>query len=213
MLRSSRWAYAVACLLVFTTSAGADDSTQALNHAVVLYHGQQDAAAMSALDRLISAGARDPKAYYFRGLARWRSGKEEQAREDFRAGAQLESANPDPNGMTSIRIYRAQGPARLALEQYRTDARLAAYRIREQQRWERFQSLEGDPAASSNPAAATTPAASPSQPSAAPAGNPFTPKAPAAPLPTNPFGTPPAASPPATPAPPPAAPPADPFKK
>jgi hypothetical protein len=88
------------------------------------YFARDYPAANSQLSLAINNGLKDPRAYYFRGLAAAAMGQFEVADQDWRTGATLEAkgAYGDLIGRSLARI---QGPARLAIERSRLAARLA----------------------------------------------------------------------------------------
>ncbi|NBW86288.1 MAG: hypothetical protein EBR23_05555 [Planctomycetia bacterium] len=79
------------------------------------------------LTNAIEAGSRDPRVYYFRGLAALRMGRTDEAEADFTKGAELEA---DPQRLMAVDVARSlervQGPDRLQLERHRTRARLVS---------------------------------------------------------------------------------------
>ncbi|MEX2561211.1 MAG: hypothetical protein WD403_14915, partial [Pirellulales bacterium] len=89
----------------------------------------------------IDSGSQDPRAYYFRGLAHIRLGRDPEARDDFAEGARLEVADADRFYNVSKSLERVQGRNRLLLERYRSDARLLAFKELEQRRYERYQRI------------------------------------------------------------------------
>jgi hypothetical protein len=77
--------------------------------------------AIHHLDGALAHDARDPRAYFFRGLAKQRVGWTGDAAIDFRMGSQLEVALKRRD--VGQALQRIQGPDRLLLEQYRREAR------------------------------------------------------------------------------------------
>lgn len=77
------------------------------------------------LTNAIEAGSRDPRVYYFRGLAALRMGRTDEAEADFSTGAELEL---DSKRLMVVDVPRSleriQGPDRLQLERHRTRARV-----------------------------------------------------------------------------------------
>lgn len=123
------------------------DAPRLFEHAMLQFNRGDCQTAYQYFSILINAKFADPRANYFRGLSAWRMGAYESAKDDFRLGAEMEAANPDALGLLAFQMYRIQGPARLALEAARRDARLAAYERREKERWQRFSGApEGEPA-------------------------------------------------------------------
>lgn len=75
------------------------------------------------LSEALAQNARDPRAYYFRGLARLRSGRRYEGEQDLRMGAAIEAGyrgRPLAMGHT---LERVQGGDRLLLERIRREAR------------------------------------------------------------------------------------------
>ena len=75
----------------------------------------------------IDAGTKDPRPFYFRGLAYMRLGRAEEAELDFTQGANLEMADINQFYPVAASLARVQGGNRVMLEQRRTEARLANY--------------------------------------------------------------------------------------
>jgi len=170
--------------------------------------------AMNNLSVAIDGGSRDPRAYYYRGLARLRSGDSHGAHADLQKGSELESADVDQFYPVAKSLERVQGSDRSTLERYRALARaqnrqrqLRRDAVRyEQRRRSEAQVLRSvpvgpapaplgvAPAAAAGPAGAAPGPPAPMPPDA-PAYDPFdTPPAPAdAPAADDPFATPPEA--------------------
>ena len=83
------------------------------------------------LTAAVDGGSRDPRVYYFRGLARTRYGGDSTA--DFQRGADLEAADSSQYYPIGKSLERVQGSTRMSLERYRSLARATAY-SRSQQR-------------------------------------------------------------------------------
>lgn len=79
----------------------------------------------AVLTDAIAAGIKDPRAWYFRGLAALRLGRLDEAEADFTEGAERESSG---TGAWSVSrsLERVQGADRLRLERHRVRARVAA---------------------------------------------------------------------------------------
>lgn len=77
------------------------------------------------LTQAIEAGTSDPRAFYFRGLAARKLGRLDESEADFASAAEREA---DGTGAwpVSRSLERVQGCDRLALERYRTRARVVA---------------------------------------------------------------------------------------
>jgi len=100
--------------------------------------------AQKAYDRLTTAierGSKDPRAFYFRGLAYLKLGRPEEAATDFRKGAELESKDVNRFYNVGKSLERVQGPARLELENYRVDARMIALEEVEKLRKARYEAI------------------------------------------------------------------------
>lgn len=90
------------------------------------YFSGQVHLAYDKLSAAIQAGSRDPRAFYFRGLAYERLGRPQEALTDFRTGAVLEHQDAGAVFGVDRSLERVQGPARLAIERERAAARLGA---------------------------------------------------------------------------------------
>jgi hypothetical protein len=86
------------------------------------FAGQSDQA-VASLSRSIGANPNDPRAFYFRALARLRAGDSDGARADMKAGAEVESRLPNRYAIGKA-LERVQGYDRLELEKYRRTARM-----------------------------------------------------------------------------------------
>ncbi|MEX2359350.1 MAG: hypothetical protein WEE51_13560, partial [Pirellulaceae bacterium] len=110
------------------------------------FHRHDFQGAHKLLSDAIDLGSRDPRAYYFRGLALMEMGRPEQAEADFQAGAQLETESVQTYSIGQA-LERVQGPARLKLEVFREQVRLEHYVQRkaiERQRYEQLRRAEED---------------------------------------------------------------------
>jgi hypothetical protein len=70
---------------------------------------------------LIAIDPNDPRALYFRALSRMAQGRESEARTDMQIGAQIETRVPNRFDIGKT-LERVQGPTRLLLERYRSQA-------------------------------------------------------------------------------------------
>ena len=77
------------------------------------------------LTQAVEAGTQDPRAFYFRGLAARKLGRLDEAEADFATASEREAGGTGA-WPVSRSLERVQGPDRLALERYRTRARVAA---------------------------------------------------------------------------------------
>lgn len=107
-------------------ATAADDPvlTSAYGTGVHAYHAGDYQRSFEDLTAVIDGGARDPRAFYFRGLAALKLGRFDEAEADFAAGAAREAA---ALGSWNIprSLERVQGEDRLRLERHRATARVA----------------------------------------------------------------------------------------
>jgi hypothetical protein len=94
-----------------------------------------------ALTAAIAAGTRDPRAWYFRGLAALRMGRLDEAEADFSEGAAREIAAVG-GWPVSRSLERVQGAERLQLERHRTRARVAALERDREARQRRYVEID-----------------------------------------------------------------------
>ena len=104
------------------SSLAAMDVPAGLGAGMHAFHGGDYAASFNWLSGVIEAGSKDPRAFYFRGLAARRCGREFEAEADFLEGARLEAMG---NGGWNVgrALERVQGADRLLIERYRAKAR------------------------------------------------------------------------------------------
>ncbi len=86
----------------------------------------------------------DPRAYYFRGLTYLQLGRPQEAAQDFKIGATLESRDFNKFYNVAKSLERVQGAARLALENYRVNARMAWLNEVERMRKARYEAIRRD---------------------------------------------------------------------
>jgi hypothetical protein len=84
------------------------------------YQGSYD-----AMTAAIEAGTNDPRAFYFRGLAAAKLGRDSEVEADFAEGANREATTAGSLAI-SRSLERVQGADRLRLEKFRARARVAA---------------------------------------------------------------------------------------
>jgi hypothetical protein len=129
------------------------------------YFAGNYAQASSDLTAAIESGSKDPRAYYFRGLAALRLGWQQNARADFQMGAALESADINQFYPVGKSLERVQGSPRMALERYRALARAEAHQRQERRnaiRYEQRKRAEAQVLRAPGPSApSTSPAAKP----------------------------------------------------
>jgi hypothetical protein len=95
--------------------------------------------AVAELTAAIDGGSQDPRAYYFRGLARLRSGGDAAA--DFQRGAAMETADTNQYYPVGRSLERVQGATRMSLERYRALARATALSRQQRREAERYDQL------------------------------------------------------------------------
>jgi tetratricopeptide (TPR) repeat protein len=98
-----------------------------------------------AYDRLSAAaqaGSKDPRVFYFRGLTYLQFGRPQEAAIDFRKGAELESRDINRFYNVGKSLERVQGSARIQLEGYRVDARMAVLEQEERIRKARYEEMK-----------------------------------------------------------------------
>jgi hypothetical protein len=93
------------------------------------------------LTQAIEAGTRDPRAWYFRGLAALKLGRLDEAEADFSTGALKETEAVGDWGV-SRSLERVQGHDRLALERHRVRARVAGLEQRRQAVERRYSQID-----------------------------------------------------------------------
>lgn len=81
----------------------------------IFFQGGNDAV-IATLDEAIGLDDGDPRMFYFRGLAKRRLGRSDEAAADFQRGGELERSGAFAVG---VALERIQGPERLVVEEYR----------------------------------------------------------------------------------------------
>jgi tetratricopeptide (TPR) repeat protein len=98
--------------------------------------------AYEQLTASINEDSQDPRAYYFRGLAYLKLGRPQEAALDFQKGAELESRDVNKFYNAAKALERVQGTARVTLENYRIEARMAAIEEAERVRKARYEAIQ-----------------------------------------------------------------------
>ena len=92
------------------------------------FKAQDFLTAYEKFTQCIENQSKNPSVYYFRGLTLMNLGREDDAKLDFQAGANLEICSTnDVQKQIGYDLQFVQGEIRLMLENYRTDAKLIAY--------------------------------------------------------------------------------------
>ena len=95
--------------------------------------------AYNALTSAIKGGSNDPRAYYFRGLAYLKLGRDDEAKVDFARGAELEVADSVNEFPVNRSLERIQGKPRQLLEYYRLSVHAVAVQRQEAARQARYE--------------------------------------------------------------------------
>jgi hypothetical protein len=139
---STKLALAVS-VVVWIVAAGlnADDTLleQFYGSGVHAYNQGDYLGAYESLSSAIKGGTNDPRAYYFRGLAYLKLGRDPEAKADFQAGAELEVGDSSDVYPVNRSLERVQGRSRQILEQYRTIVHAAAVQHKEAERQARYE--------------------------------------------------------------------------
>src|SRR4029078_11695804 len=119
------YTFAVALAVCCSGIASAQDGvlSQFYGSGVHAFFAGNYSKANQELTTAINSGSKDPRAYYFRGLANLKHGLTDDARAAFQRGAALEPADSNRVYPVSKSLERIQGSDRLSLERYRSLAR------------------------------------------------------------------------------------------
>ena len=98
--------------------------------------------AYEQLTAAIEGGSKDPRAFYFRGLTYLKLGRGPEAARDFRKGSELEASDVNKFYNASKALERVQGSARVELESYRVNARMAVLERAEKLRKARYEAIQ-----------------------------------------------------------------------
>ncbi len=128
-------------------AAGADEpvTKQLYGSGVHAYFAKEYKEAYDLLSTAIGNKSQDPRVYYFRGLAQWQLGRPDEAKADFKAGADLEATAGDDLFNIDKALERIQGKARLQIQDARQVARANAVQRRlteEERRYNRIRDNE-----------------------------------------------------------------------
>ncbi len=136
----------LACLWSATSQAQEAVLLQLYGKGVHEYFSGDYAKAFEQMTAAIAAGSRDPRVYYFRGLAYLKLGRTPEAEMDFRKGAELESRDVNKYYNVGRALERVQGSDRQLLESYRVQARMAAFQESEKIRKARYEAIRREEA-------------------------------------------------------------------
>jgi tetratricopeptide (TPR) repeat protein len=136
----------LACLWSATSQAQEPVLLQLYDKGVHEYFSGDYTKAFEQLTAAIAAGSRDPRVFYFRGLAYLKFGRTSEAKMDFQKGAELESRDVNKYYNVGRALERVQGSDRQLLETYRVQARMVAYEETEKIRKARYEALKREEA-------------------------------------------------------------------
>lgn len=146
---AAAWAASIACAVFLgsilasaaTALAQADVLNELYGSGVHAYNSGAYREAYDDFSMALRSGSKDPRVYYYRGLAYLKLGRPQEARLDFKKAAALEMGDTDHFYPVSKSLERVQGQARVQIERARADARLVAYQAVERSRYERYQRI------------------------------------------------------------------------
>ena len=163
-----------ACSLTSSAQAQSTILAEMYGRGVHAYFAGNHNDAYQFLSSAIQGGLKDPRAYYFRGLAASGSGRSYEAEADWQAGAELE-ATAGANPMIGKSLARIQGHSRLKLEEIRRKAKfdaLALANARSIQRYGEIQQAQPQEVSGAAPRAGMPMTPPPAAPAAG-SDNPF----------------------------------------
>ncbi|NOY29616.1 MAG: hypothetical protein GXP28_05400 [Planctomycetes bacterium] len=127
------------------TETHAQDSAEmsaVYGRGVHAYFSNRMSGAEQLFSQVIQAGSTDPRVYYFRAMARLRTGRQYEAEEDMKVGAAYEARDPGSQHSIGIALQRVQGQGRRSLERFRREGRLNRVQQHRQQSQLRYEQLE-----------------------------------------------------------------------
>jgi len=139
------WAamFVILCGVPGSASCADEDAAQAISgRGMHAYFAGDTSAAEDLFTQAIATGTQDPRTYYFRGACRMQQEREDEARDDIRRGAYLETHSEGRFYDIGHSLERVQGKARVMIEQARDTARRAAIEARERYRHERYRQMQ-----------------------------------------------------------------------
>jgi len=126
-----------------TSLAIGDDAAiaRAFGSGAHAFFGADYQRAYDDLTQAIAAGTKDPRAFYFRGLAARRMGRVDEAEADFSSAARIE-ADALGDWPVSRTLERIQGDDRLAIERHRVRSRIEVLQSRKDAAARRYSQIE-----------------------------------------------------------------------
>lgn len=137
MYRWTRWFVTLSAIGLLCSAAAAQTRSfsKQLNAGIHAFQQARYFDAITHLDAATGLKPNDPRAYFFRGLAKDRIGQLDQAEADYQIGAQMEVVYSKQE--VGRYLHRIQGSERARLERFRKDARALSEetlaQLREQQ--------------------------------------------------------------------------------
>jgi hypothetical protein len=119
---------------------------QKLSYGVHAYFAGDYLKAYEELTAAVDGGSKDPRVFYFRGLSYEKLGREVEAKQDFKHGADLESRDADKFYNVSKSLERVQGTSRVTLESFRINARMAVLEENERLHKLRYEAIQREEA-------------------------------------------------------------------
>ena len=130
---------------VTSVASAQDASAEAYGQGVHAYFSGDYADAVDMLSEAISDGTKDPRAYYFRGLASIKDTGDESAGDaDFKKGADYEAAGEAERSLIGNSLQRVQGSVRLTIESQRRLARREMQKRRDAYNRARYEATRAD---------------------------------------------------------------------
>ncbi|MEE2938129.1 MAG: hypothetical protein VYA84_19245 [Planctomycetota bacterium] len=144
--------FALGLLIATSQTAGAQSALLAemYGRGVHAYNAGMLEESLQQLTMAIDNSIQDPRAYYFRGMIYRVTGRPEQAKSDWQAGAKMEAAGRI-NGSIGRSLSRLQGSARIELESIRQQAKVEAMAAAIKRSKERYGELDAASAAAAAP--------------------------------------------------------------
>ena len=128
-------------LAALPVQAGSELADHLYGRGAHAYYAGDFVKAHELMTAAIEGASNDPRVYYFRGLAYLKLGRPEQARIDFQTGSLIEMADTNAFYNVSKALERIQGNDRLEIEQYRSEARVAAMKRAKAIRHARYETI------------------------------------------------------------------------
>jgi hypothetical protein len=138
--------FVVGLLNTIPASAQEDSASELYGYGVHAYHSKMFGEAFDLLSQSIQHSDKDPRAFFFRGLAQHNLGRVDEAKGDFVTAAELEAMGTNRKYNISVSLERVQGQVRLDIEKARRNARIklqSAKRQRDKIKYDKFKAAEG----------------------------------------------------------------------